>query len=247
MPAWEKRVHVTNVVAAGYALACQNYDFERNATKVGMLLTIDYAPYVGVDIQGHGPLSFDDADGGADGEATDNETEEEDDDDDAKGAVEACDVKAAEAADEAAGDEYESDSYADEEDDTDVADAVALAALGEANAPPGFVIEADDLPHENDVIGKWILFKFAGAPLDPADFGWYLGKVTMALTSREKKKNSECNFYIAFATKDDHKNDAVVRAFKEKTKVTIAAGVDAESRGASARWVLLAKSPCTVP
>ena len=94
-----------------------------------------------------------------------------------------------------------------------------------------------------DVIGKWILFKFAGAPLDPADFGWYLGKVTMALTSREKKKNSECNFYIAFATKDDHKNDAVVRAFKEKTKVTIAAGVDAESRGASARWVLLAKSP----
>ena len=44
-------------------------------------------------------------------------------------------------------------------------------------------------------------------------------------------------------TKDDHKNDAVVRAFKEKTKVTIAAGVDAESRGASARWVLLAKSP----
>ena len=37
--------------------------------------------------------------------------------------------------------------------------------------------------------------------------------------------------------------EAEIGAFKEKTKVTIAAGVDAESRGASARWVLLAKSP----
>ena len=51
---------------------------------------------------------------------------------------------------------------------------------------------------------------------------------------KEKKKNSECDFYIALATKDDHKG---------KIKVTIAAGVDAESRGASARWALLAKSP----
>ena len=103
--------------------------------------------------------------------------------------------------------------------------------------PPGY---KTIIPVENSAVGT---HRTVLAPLDPADFGWYLGKVTMALTSKEKKKNSECNFYIAFATKDDHKNDAVVRAFKEKTKVTIAAGVDAESRGASARWVLLAKSP----
>ena len=42
------------------------------------------------------------------------------------------------------------------------------------------------------------------------------------------------------ALKDDPKNEVVVRAWSQKGKAMIAAGVDAEWRGADARWVLLA-------
>ena len=35
MAAWEKRVHVTHLVRKGYDKACKEYDFERNATKLG--------------------------------------------------------------------------------------------------------------------------------------------------------------------------------------------------------------------
>ena len=38
---WEKRVHLTHMLAKGYQKACAEYDFEKNASKIGMLMTID--------------------------------------------------------------------------------------------------------------------------------------------------------------------------------------------------------------
>ena len=38
---WEKRVHMVKLLMKGYETACQQYDFEKIAKKVGMLMTVD--------------------------------------------------------------------------------------------------------------------------------------------------------------------------------------------------------------
>lgn len=41
LAAWERRVHITHMLAKGYSKACEEFDFEKNAAKVGMMITID--------------------------------------------------------------------------------------------------------------------------------------------------------------------------------------------------------------
>jgi len=37
MAAWEKRVHLTHMLAGAWEKVCSTFDFERVATKLGML------------------------------------------------------------------------------------------------------------------------------------------------------------------------------------------------------------------
>ena len=93
--------------------------------------------------------------------------------------------------------------------------------------------------HENDVIGKDILYKFAGAPLAADDFGWYHGKIQRALKAAEKQdpSNEDCGFYAIFDHKADPANERLRAAWNSRSKLVLAVGTDVASRGE--RWVLL--------
>ena len=155
---WEKRVHITNIVHKAYVKACKNYNFEKNAAKVGMRMTTDGSGDELINLQCVGHVSFSDADGGEPPEYS--EEEEEEDEDEEK-------------------DEYEDSvdlvslSSEEEDDDTAEKDAAAATAVGDTVAPEGFELDDRDLGHENNVIGRNVLMKWDGAPLGAVDFGWY--------------------------------------------------------------------------
>ena len=78
MAMWEKRVHLTHMLQKAYARACSQYDFERNAAQLGMLMTADGTGDGLINLQGFENYSFTDADGGDDGQGSSvDEVEEE--------------------------------------------------------------------------------------------------------------------------------------------------------------------------
>ena len=107
--------------------------------------------------------------------------------------------------------------------------------------------ETVDLNHENDVIGKPILFLFAGGEdLHEDDLGWYQAKVQSQLTQADKAKDPNCTHYAVFDVKDSPRNQVLLDAYKKKgTKLPLAISTSAEWRGVRVapgkRWVLLKK------
>ena len=132
----------------------------------------------------------------------------------------------------------------DEYDDT--ADIVAADNIPAPRPPRGYKIDEDGDVLGGTIIGKEIMFKWAGAPLQPSEFGWYRCKVRSKLTAAELKKdeNKDCGTHWAkFDSNVDHDNVEICKYFKPEGKpppraVTLAVSTSVESRGA--RWVLIA-------
>lgn len=173
MSAWEVRAHITHIVYKAYDEACKSYDFEKNARKLGMLMTIGEEPYEGVDLQGLGPITFTDSDGGSVGDYS-NDGDDEYDKYDA--VSESSSAAALADADE--DEEFDAVEEDSDVDDTDPQCAAATESVGAPVAPAGFAIDTSALQHQNDIIGKRLLIKLVAPPLEEAEYGWYLGTAT---------------------------------------------------------------------
>ena len=72
-------------------------------------------------------------------------------------------------------------------------------------------------PNEiNDLIGKPVLYKWDGDPLDASDFGWYIGWVANRAIASDVKKR--CNFDVWFC--NNVTNDVIPAAQGQKGKDT---------------------------
>ena len=230
---WERRVHITNMLGLAYARACLEYDFEKNAGKLGMLLTVNGAGDELISLQGLGPVTFTDADGGSIGNPS--EDEEDSDDDSDAGSADGENDDDSLVAD---------DTDDDEEDDTAAVDAAAAEAIPAPTPPTGYLVDEEALTAENDVIGRKILFKWDGAPLRSSDFGWYPGTVKSMLSATEKAKNPGCSFNVTL--KNSETNGVLPgcwgSSFKgPKAHGVARLGVTEATRGTTKQWVLLKK------
>ena len=213
-----------------------------------MLMTIGEEPYVGVDLQGLEPISFTDADGGSEGEASDVDDDDDEDDDDV------CEtLSVAHAADEAeALIEFDAVQDDDEVDDTDPQEDAAVEGVGGPVASVGFVIDSSELGHENAVIGKHIIVKLVERPLEEYEYGWYSGIVRSKNASTRNSKNT---FLVRFTATDinsvvpsrynKHKpntNNRGKKRKKEAEHADVPCDLTPDKRGTS--WCLLT-SPAT--
>jgi hypothetical protein len=233
MAAWEKRVHLTHMLAKAYDTACKQYNFEKVARKIGMLMTITDEPYEGIVLQGLGDVTFTDADGGSEGADSDDDDDDEDEEDD-------DDIDEAKAADEDEDAEVEVLSSDDEEDDTDPQGDAAAAAVGEAVAPEGYEVNTQEIDNENFLIGKFILAKLASPPLEENEYGWYRGCVQKLASEEDKKKKPDCPFIVRF--KKDETNGVVPPRYNKEQKTVFARvplPITPENRGST--WCLLKK------
>ena len=87
-----------------------------------------------------------------------------------------------------------------------------------------------------------MLFKFDGAPLDSADFGWYMGWVSNAVSEAEKKKHPDVNFDVWYCNNET--NNTVPYAFDKKLRAKdavakIACGLTPIVWGVDKTWVVL--------
>jgi hypothetical protein len=240
MAAWEQRAHMTHMLAAGYEAACQKFDFEKVARKLGNLMTIGDEPYEGIVLQGIGPVSFTDADGGSEGVDSDSDDDDDDDTVDLSGPDEEKEEEDEDG--ELVHGELEPESSDDEEDDTDPLGAAAVAGVGVAVAPAGFDISTKKLKVENDIIGSPILVKLASPPLEEAEYGWYRGVVKCRASPGDLIINPSCPMIIRFK-KDETMGIVPPRYNKDAKKVfaTVPLPVTPEHRGIT--WHLLAQVP----
>ena len=229
---WQKRVLITHLLEKAYAKACENYDFERNAIKLGNLMTIDGSDDDQIKLQGVESYAFAEEDGGSHGGSSADEADDggeigpDDDEDDLY--VESSD---------------------DEEDDTDELDAAAALNLAQqsAVAPEGFVVITTPPPEElNALIGKPVLYQFSGAPLAREDFGWYLGWVANACSPQDKKKHPGVTYDVWFCS--DETNGVLPAAYvkgtgargdKKDKAERISIGLTRETWGVDQKWVAL--------
>jgi len=232
MKLYEKRVLISKLFADACDSVFASYDFEKHARKVGMLMTILENHDDGINIQGHGPVPFTDADGGEVRNPSDDEEEVEDED-------------------ISIGDKDNPPGY--DSDDTQLTDdgmndlyddtlpAKVVRDVGAPRVPRGYEIDDSALKHVNDVIGKHIMFLFAGGDLHEDDLGWYLAKVKSQLTQADKAKYPKCTHYAVFDVKDSPHNQVLLNAHKQKGRKldNYRISTSAESRGL--RWVLLKK------
>lgn len=187
---WQKRIHTVKLLIAAYEKACKEYDFEKNARKVGMLMTVDESQMDDIDIQGIGRVSFCDEDGGSIGEnSSDDEHEPESEGDRSDGAQESDDSAL-------------TDSGGDSEDDTAEVDRCAAEGVGAAIAPAGYCIVHQCPPlstrsDHQELIGRTILFKWNGT-IRAEDFGWYKGKIH----SRYTGPTPDLNFNARYSNAD---------------------------------------------
>ena len=227
------------MIAAAYDDACKNYDFEKVAGRLGMLMTVDDESDAGIHLQGLGSVTFTDADGGEDGMSS------VDDDDYDNEEEEFEDEELAAAADEADGDDLEFDVGLsdDEDDDTDL-----QGVIGEAVAPAGFKFSDQDLTHVNDVIGKDVLVKLASAPLREHEYEWYRGTVQSRNPQTQDylyPNISSPVFHVSFH--HDRMNATVIQRYKtdvkkgaEKKHALVPFSLAPDTRRTT--WYLLAKT-----
>ena len=127
----------------------------------------------------------------------------------------------------------------------DTLPANVVRAVGAPRIPRGFEIDNSTFEHENDVIGKPILFLFAGGGrLHDDDLGWYQAKVKSQLTQADKAKDPKCTHYATFDVQDSPRNQTLLNAYEQRgRKFNLAISTSAESRGDAPgkRWVLLKK------
>jgi len=230
-------VHITNILDVAYAKACAQYDFTRNAGKLGMLMTVGGSGDKIIELQGLGHVTFTDADGG---EAAEDSEDDDDDDDE-------------EEEDDSDGDELSDDEEEDELDDTAEVDLAAASAVGAAVAPEGYELDDSKLGHENEIIGRHVLMKWDGAPIKASDFGWFCGKVKKRLTPAEtaKPENADCRFWVTFKNSETGGVlPACIGMSARNCAAAVAAALAPEMRacggeaggGGGCRWALLRQS-----
>ena len=243
MAAWEKRVHVTHLVEKAYDRACKEYDFERNATKLGMLLTADGSGDDQLKIQGLADYTFD----ASHASSSTGEEEEEEESDVEKEEADAEERGGGEAADDEKSAEETDD---DEEDDTAAEDEAAAAAVTVAMAPEGFKIATAAPPmetreEEQGLIGKIVLFKWDGAPLEAGEFGWYRGTVAKRATEPQIKATAGVNFQVRFVNSETGGTlpfRIIPKSFTGKKKFAfVPVGLTKDVWGANGKWVVLEK------
>ena len=255
------------MLAKGYQKACAEYDFEKNASKIGMLMTIDGTMDDLILPQGFDTYTFTDADGGDDRRGSSADESETDSDSHLPAKAKKKKVPKqkpagggpAAAADKDADDDHDDDEgsisvssegESDDVDDTAEVDAIAALGVGSAVCPEGFTIEATlmpfgDLTQQNALIGKAVLFKWNGAPLPPADFGWYLGWVKKRATPAEiarvrKETGDEVNFMVSYSNRET--NDRLPFFFEHTAKwaeAEVSLGLTADVWGPTAKWVVV--------
>ena len=247
MALWEKRVHLTHMLQKAYARACSQYDFEKNAAQLGMLMTADGTGDGLIKLQGFENYSFTDADGGDDGQGSSaDEVEEEED----------VDPKASLVVKKTTEPEYDDDSIeatsgessAEEEDDTAEVDARASSAVGLAAAPEGFTIldSEPELDGENGVnvlIGEYVLFKWTGAPVPAEAFGWYLGLVKKLASNNDRKLNPKVNLRVSYSNRETGDVLPFHCGWPAKWAETeIPLGLEPETWGVTKQWIVV-KAP----
>jgi hypothetical protein len=242
-------VHLTNMLEKAYAKACSVYDFEKVATQLGMLMTIDGSGDDLIKIQGLGHVSFGDEDGGDPPEDSDDDDDESGDEEPALPTSGSGGGGAAEDDDDNDDELILNDTESDEEDDTAEVDASAVACIKRFEPPEGFAIDTTLLASENDVIGRKVAMKWDGAPLEAKDFGWHIGTVKRRLTASDMEKNPDCQFWVQYSNKETNGVlPAAVGVKGKAAKRDIAHGLDPAGRTVTGvvsendvdmRWVLL--------
>jgi hypothetical protein len=168
LTAWEKRVHLTNMLEKASGKACSVYDFEKVAAQLGRLMTIDGSGDELIKLQGLGHVTFGEEDGGDPLRIlTKTTTRVRDEEPVSSG----CGGGGGGGAPElGSGDEEDevvlNDTDSDEEDDTAEVDATAVAGIETFEPPDGYTIDTSPLANENDVIGRKVALKWDGAPLE---------------------------------------------------------------------------------
>ena len=137
----------------------------------------------------------------------------------------------------------------DEEDDTAAQDEAAAAGVSAAMAPEGFRIVSvapsmDNRQEENELIGKVVLFKWDGAPLDASEFGWYRGTIAKRATEPQIKTTAGVNFQVRFVNSET--NCTIPARFgkglagaKKYAFVPLSLGLTQDVWGPEKKWVLI--------
>ena len=204
-----------------------------------MLMTADGSGDDKIKLQGLGAVTFSDGDGGSVGNPSDDDDEAEMDPDfeTGRGSGAMCDDDygpsdaESELTDDAA-------SYTGD-DDTDL-----LTIIGEAWAPPGFVVDDAVLEHPNDVIGRQVMCILDTLPLLEPQRSWFQGAVKKQLTQAQKESplNTDCDYLVTFKNKETNDVVATAHGYPEKrASVTLPRAINQSTRGENSRWILLKK------
>jgi len=246
MEAKEKRVHMTHMAAQAMENACQTYDFEKAGRSVGMLMTADGSGDGDIKLQGVDLYTFCDEDGGSDGGSDEEELDEEEDidvnvNDDMEKALGNAGSDEEDDEEAASGSDAE---LSDEEDDTAEKDEEVASQVGPAFAPPGFTIETDTPTISNNLIGKFIMYKWTGQvgeraePLRATEFNWYLGKVCSKVTGAYKKQHPDTNFWVKHTNKQTNNILPGPGRFKDSQYML---KLELDNWGCDGQWVVVGK------
>ena len=230
---WEKRVLITRLAGEAWERVCERFDFEKAATRIGMMLTIDGTGDDLLKIQGVEKYSFTDADGGPAGEVDKglDPVETQEDEAEVQGEEGEQDDEEGEGH-EGEGNEGEEDeaSDSDHEDDTAVHETLVGPAPEDPPLGYSYVEEAPPVATEADqqlLVGRHVLYAW-----DEDDIrGWFMGKIThRGCSASDLRKTPTANFVVAY-------NAKVTK--NRKLNGRVASTLTPEKYGMSEWWMLL--------
>lgn len=226
-PMWKKRVLITRLAAEAWEHVCARFDFERAATRIGMLMTIDGSGDELIKIQGVPQYSFSDADAGeTTGTSSDPVQHGEDPDEQAilesiiPEEGEDSDADGGEDGGDAPGDEERLafDSFDEEDDDT--SEFVSSVGRAPVVPPQGFKY-VETMPCMNTVadqqlvVGKYILHAWDA----PNIRGWFMGRVSArGVSHSDMRQTPTANYVVTYdkkVTKNRHLHGRVASSLIE--------------------------------
>lgn len=247
MAMWEKRVLITRLAAQAWENVCSRFDFEKASTRLGMRMTVDGSGDDKIKIQGMADYCFTDADGGEQGDMSD------EGDDPADAAEREADVDgewdgtdnfehgATDDGEQHQGDIDEcydggtDESDGDESTEDDTFDpTVVRTTIGNAVAPAGMKFVEQCPPVQSLLDRQALLGKQVFVGWDSNDIhGWFVGTVhSTTISARDRQKTPSANFVVKY-TKQRTAN---------KLNGCVACELSERVYGANKWWVLLEKS-----
>lgn len=203
LAAWEKRVLITTLAAQAWEHVSNTFDFEKSATRLGMLMTVDGTDDDKIKIQGLDNYTFADEDGGEEAQESDQDGDDEDiqgreaDVEIQEGGGDEEDIDKGDSSDD---EEYENAGDSSDSDDDTAEPGTVRTSIGDARPPNGYSIVPTcpnlTTPQQRaQLIGKTVLVGWD----DSDKHGWFIGVVhSTNVCARDKQHTPTANFVVKY-------------------------------------------------